>query len=443
MVLDYSRGSVGLGSLCFVSCLVFLAYTATQNLESSLSTGTIGTTAVGVIYLSIICATPFAPKVITTLGRKWSLVLSTCTYVVFIASNLFPVWEVMIPAAVVLGIGGSIYWPTTLSLIKHFSVKHSSARDLDKDKCLDTFSSAFWGSFQVSQLLGSLLIYIIIQKGGKDATKSQTLLAVVFTVFASLGCLSAFLLVEDVDGSAGTDALREGLEDGEDSPSESEQKLSTKQVLDLLLSPKSLLLIGVYFYNGMEQGFAWCDFTFGMVLAAYDDNEAMIGILMLCYAASNALTGSLAAQVSSSGAMTRGLIFCAAAIQSACVLCANFLFSRQKVPLYVTAVVLGAGDALLNTKIGVLLGMDFKGRKHVIMVSMWRGFTSLGCAIPFFLSGHTKIDVNVIMLAVSAAAALVLFSIYCTILNGETSEKEGVDEEDVKAPMLKSGGEKE
>ena len=96
-----------------------------------------------------------------------------------------------------------------------------------------------------------------------------------------------------------------------------------------------------------------------------------------------------------------------------------------------------------NTKIGVLLGMDFKGRKHVIMVSMWRGFTSLGCAIPFFLSGHTKIDVNVIMLAVSAAAALVLFSIYCTILNGETSEKEGVDEEDVKAPMLKSGGEKE
>ena len=114
-----------------------------------------------------------------------------------------------------------------------------------------------------------------------------------------------------------------------------------------------------------------CNFTSGMVLPVYG-NEAMIGILMLCYAGTDAITGSLAGQVSSSGKMTRSLICYAIVSQSICVSVVNSFFNTQKAPLYITAFVLGVGDALLNTKIGVLLGADFKGKEHVVMVSLWR-----------------------------------------------------------------------
>ena len=108
-----------------------------------------------------------------------------------------------------------------------------------------------------------------------------------------------------------------------------------------------------------------------MVLPVYG-NEAMIGILMLCYAGTDALTGSLSSQLSSSGTMTRSLIFYAIVSQSVCVSVVNNFFNTLEAPLYVTAFVLGVGDALLNTKIGVLLGSDFKGKEHVVMVSLWR-----------------------------------------------------------------------
>ena len=59
-----------------------------------------------------------------------------------------------------------------------------------------------------------------------------------------------------------------------------------------------------------------------MVLPVYG-NEAMIGILMLCYAGTDAITGSLAGQVSSSGKMTRSLICYAIVSQSICVSVVN------------------------------------------------------------------------------------------------------------------------
>ena len=415
-----------LSVLCVSTFLVFLAYSSMQNLESSVSKGT-GTTAVGVIYVSIILGTPFAPKVIGLLGRKWSSVFSTCTYVVFVASNLYPKLSVMIPAAVIIGLGGSVFWPTTLSLLKHFSARRAKALGGDENKTLDHFSSIFWGVFQLSQLTGSLMIFLIFSKGGDDGQSSEKLLALIFTATCAMGCLCTAALLENVD-EGGFVEEQQQQQQQEEKDVESDKVASKggadlKFALKLLMSPQSFLLFGIYVYNGMEQGFAWCNFTSGMVLAAYE-KEAMIGILMLCYAAANALTSITTSQLSSSGAMTRGLIFLAIVSQTACVLVTNQILKDQKVALYVTAIFLGAGDALLNTKIGVLLGSDFKGKTHVIMVTIWRGFTSAGCAVPFFLSNHTGIDFDVLMLVGVGMLAVISFAFYCRLNASEKEEAE-------------------
>ena len=256
---------LGIFTICASSFLVFLAYTSIQNLESSIRKGA-GTTAVGVIYLSIICGTPFAPRVISALGRKWAFVASTVTYVAFVASNLSPSYQVMLPAAVVIGIGGSVYWPTTLSLIKHFSVQYAKRKGLDQNKALDLFSSAFWGSFQFSQLIGSLMIYLLFQntKGSGGTGGVQTLLPLVFTICAALGCLLGFLMLENTDAdqgvaenSEGPTSLNGAMQMGDAKANQDSSGLGLKAALKLITSPQSLLLCGVYLYNGLEQGFAW------------------------------------------------------------------------------------------------------------------------------------------------------------------------------------------
>ena len=408
------KGLLGLCTICVSAFLIFLSYNSMQNLESSVNKGD-GTTAVGVIYLAIICATPLAPRVMGTLGRKWALVLSACTYVAFIASNLYPVWQVMIPAAVVLGTGGAVLWPTILSLLKNFSELHARSRGADEGKCLDHFSSAFWGSFQFAQLTGSLMIFLIIRKGGEDASKAETLLAIVYTGCSALGCFLIFALLEDVDKGDG-EPRGEGEGDGDKDGG------GLRAVVDRLVEPKSLLLAGVYFYNGIEQSFAWCVFTSEMVLPAFGGNEAMIGILMLTYAGVDAAVGSLAAQLPSTKRTTRIAIAVAIVLQCAGVLGYRYLLLDSVPALYASAVALGAGDALLNTKIGVLLGLEYgKGGEHRHMVTAWRGVTALGCALPFFLSGHTGLDFNVWLLAGSGLVGLAMFA-------GSVAEEEGEGE---------------
>ena len=250
---------LGLFAVCASSFLIFLAYTSIQNLESTINKDA-GTTAIGVLYLSIICATPFAPRVISLLGRKKAFVCSTFTYLAFVASNLYPSYEIMLPAAVVIGVGGSVYWPTTLSLLKHFSVQHAKRKGLDESKALDLFSSAFWGSFQFSQLIGSLMIYLLFQntKGSGGAGGVKTLLPLVFTICAALGCLLGFFMLENTDEAAENKgpSLNAALQLDEEKNTK-EPGLGLKAALRLITSPQSLLLCGVYLYNGLEQGFAW------------------------------------------------------------------------------------------------------------------------------------------------------------------------------------------
>ena len=65
------------------------------------------------------------------------------------------------------------------------------------------------------------------------------------------------------------------------------------------------------------------------------------------------------------------------------------------------------------------------------MVSMWRGVTALGCALPFFLSGHVGISASVALLGASGVLALGLFFGYCGL-----GPKQKSEEDPAYAPIL-------
>lgn len=81
--------------LCAAFLLVFLAYGAAQNLESSVnSEAGLGTTSLGVLYVSFMLFSFFASFVVRFLGSKNALLLGTTGYWLFIAANLVPSWSV-------------------------------------------------------------------------------------------------------------------------------------------------------------------------------------------------------------------------------------------------------------------------------------------------------------------------------------------------------------
>lgn len=79
--------------LSFAFWLIFLAYGAAQNLESTVNTEEdLGTTSLGILYLSFTFFSLVAALVVRALGTKNALILGTTGYWLFIAANLKPTW---------------------------------------------------------------------------------------------------------------------------------------------------------------------------------------------------------------------------------------------------------------------------------------------------------------------------------------------------------------
>lgn len=83
----------------------FTAYQSIANLQSSLnSDGGLGTASLSTIYVSLIFSCIFLPTVmIKKLDVKWTIIVSQFAYILYIASNVYPRYYTLIPAAVILG----------------------------------------------------------------------------------------------------------------------------------------------------------------------------------------------------------------------------------------------------------------------------------------------------------------------------------------------------
>ncbi|ERN07742.1 hypothetical protein AMTR_s00012p00072920 [Amborella trichopoda] len=135
--------------------LIFLAYGATQNLESTVNTEEdLGTTSMGILYLSLTIFSLVASPVVQKLGSKNSLVLGTTGYWFFIAENLIPSWYTLIPASVYLGFAASIIW---VGQVTSHPYMPSSARSHARQCCLHegtvigNFNGELWGMCAMKQ----------------------------------------------------------------------------------------------------------------------------------------------------------------------------------------------------------------------------------------------------------------------------------------------------
>ncbi|KAK9127129.1 hypothetical protein Syun_015926 [Stephania yunnanensis] len=326
-----------------------------SNLESTMLTvQNLGTTSLGILYVSFTFFSLVASPMVRSLGSKNALILGSTGYWLFIAANLIPSWYTMVPAALYMGFAASIIWVGQGTYLTSTARSHAEDYKVHEGTVIGKFNGEFWGMFASHQFVGNLFSLFLLgdEEGGK--TSGTTLLFVVFLCIMTSGIILMFFLSKR--------DVKEEQEPKYVSFCSSVVSLS-KLVTAPLLDTRMLLIIPLIAYSGLQQAFVWAEYTKHIVRPAI--GESGVGGAMAVYGAFDAVC-SLAAGRLTSGLPSITLIVSAGALIQAIVLL--WILLKYSIvsgvlgvvyPL-VMAAMLGMGDAVFNTQLNALLGLLFR-----------------------------------------------------------------------------------
>ncbi|XP_048429471.1 UNC93-like protein 3 [Pyrus x bretschneideri] len=396
--------------------LIFLAYGAAQNLETSVNTeDDLGTISLGILYLSFTFFSMVASPVVRALGSKNALILGTTGYWLFIAANLIPSWYTMVPASLYMGFAASIIWVGQGTYLTSTARSHAKDYNLHEGTVIGHFNGEFWGMFAIHQFVGNLISLAVLTDGTGGSTNSTTLLFSVFLISMTLGTILMCFLHKR-DGKA-----EENTQDS--SPSFYASVLSlSKAIVSPLYDVRMLLIIPLMAYSGLQQAFVWAEYTKYIVTPTL--GVPGVGGAMAVYGAFDAIC-SLAAGRLTSGLKSITIIISGGVLLQAIIFLWILLgYSAESGVLgivypLIMAAVLGVGDGVLNTQLSALLAIFFKNDTEgaFAQLKVWQ---SASIAVVFFISSY--ISLQAMLIVMLAAVAISYAAFVCLSLREKASQ---------------------
>ncbi|WMV44379.1 hypothetical protein MTR67_037764 [Solanum verrucosum] len=393
--------------------LIFLAYGAAQNLESTINTeGNLGTISLGILYLSFMFCSIFASLVVRKLGSKNALILGTTGYWLFVAANLMPNWMfvnfncqqlikpscryTMVPASLYLGFAASIIWVGQGTYLTSAARSHANDHILNEAVIIGKFNGVFWGMFASHQFVGNLITLALMRDEEGGSTSGTTVLFLVFVCTVTLGAVLMCFLSK----RAGKEEARQ-----QDSSASSVSSVATllKSIITLLQDIRMLLIIPLIAYSGLQQAFVWAEFTKYIVQPTM--GESGVGGAMAVYGVFDAICSLLAGHftfglssisiIVSGGALVQGAVL-------VWILLAHSVTAGALGILYplLVAALWGIGDGVLNTQLSALLGILFKDDLEgaFAQLKLWQSFA---IAIVFFLAPYISLQTMLVIMFVA------------------------------------------
>ncbi|KAM3325395.1 UNC93-like protein 3 [Capsicum chacoense] len=394
IVINHER-DVYIMSCAFL--LIFLAYGAAQNLESTINTeGNLGTISLGILYLSFMFCSIFASLVVRKLGSKNALILGSTGYWLFVAANLMPNWYTMVPASLYLGFAASIIWVGQGTYLTSTARSHANDHSLNEAIIIGKFNGVFYGMFASHQFVGNLFTLALMRDKEGGSTSGKTVLFLVFVCTITLGAILMCFL-----------SKRTGKEEArqQDSSASSVSSVATllKSIITLLQDIRMLLIIPLIAYSGLQQAFVWAEFTKYLVKPTM--GESGVGGAMAVYGVFDAIcslvTGHFTFGLSSISIIVSG----GALVQGAVLV---WILLTQSVtggvlgilyPLLIAAL-WGIGDGVLNTQLSALLGILFKDDLEgaFAQLKLWQSFA---IAIVYFLGPYISLQAMLVIMLVA------------------------------------------
>ncbi|XP_072948781.1 uncharacterized protein [Epargyreus clarus] len=418
-------------SLAFM--VQFTAYSGAANLQSSINAEAgLGTASLAAVYAGLIISNIFLPVVVIKwLGTKWAMSLSFLTYMPYIAAQLYPRFYTMIPAGLMVGLGGGPLWCSKCTYISAVSEAQSKISGVKADALLVRFFGLFFMIFQVNQVWGNLISSLVLTSGDNvaavtavNASMIPQLCGARFTPSADaaeafqpqppekiqmlsgiyLACMAGAALIVAV----GVDSMKR-YDTGKSGSGTGLSGMALLAVtMKLMMEPKQLMLVTVNIFIGLQQAFFGADFTAAFVSCAI--GTGTVGFVMMTFGIADAVgcivTGYLAKITG------RVPLICGAMVVHTALFATLLTWRPQphlSYVLYIIAVLWGLCDSVWLVQINAYYGIAFPGREEAAYAN-FRLWESVGFIVAYLLFPYmTTTEKTYLLLAVMFIGVLFYF----------------------------------
>ncbi|CAH2250190.1 jg6905 [Pararge aegeria aegeria] len=356
----------------------FTAYSGAANLQSSINAESgLGTVSLAAVYAGLIFSNIFLPVVVIKwLGTKWAMSLSFITYMPYIAAQLYPRFYTLIPAGLIVGLGGGPLWCAKCTYLSIVSDAHSKISNVSAEALLVRFLGLFFMIFQLNQVWGNLISSLVISSGDNlaavtavnasmipklcganflpstdagEALKPQPPEKIQMIAGIYLACMAGAAIIVAV----GVDSMTR-YKTGRSATGSGLSGMALLVVtLKLLIEPNQLMLVIINIFVGMQQAFFGADFT------------AMTGRLPLMIVATVAHLG---------------LFVCLLTWRPE---------ADQSHVMFIIAIIWGLCDSIWLVQINAYYGILFPGREEAAF-SNFRLWESVGYIIAYIISPYLR-----------------------------------------------------
>ncbi|XP_052104182.1 protein unc-93 homolog A-like [Mytilus californianus] len=303
--------------LCISFIMLFSAFRAIQNLQSSINTKNhLGIISMACLHGTMFLTCLWAPSMINKVSAKWAIVCGMCSFLIWTGANIYPKFYTLIPSAVFCGCGQGILWTAEVSYVLKLAFDSSKITRNGLDKQVFRFHGIFLACFQTTHIWGNLLSSLIFQyfevpatldldygqmtdsnysdvtidtkpcgvlypciiieseqKTGLDSFPVIWKLMCAYLVIAFMGfCLIFFCL----------DRIGARID-----PEKTGRQIFVQHVTLLTTHKTFRLLIPLLIFSGLQQGFVFADFNQAYVTCAL--GEKYVGYSMIVMGAANVL----------------------------------------------------------------------------------------------------------------------------------------------------------
>ncbi|CAL7950379.1 unnamed protein product [Xylocopa violacea] len=400
----------------------FTAFMGATNLQSSINADdSLGTFTLASVYGSLIFSNIFLPTLIMSwLGSKWTISLSILAYVPFMAAQFYPKFYTMIPAGLLVGIGGGPLWCAKCTYLTVVAEAYATLSDVTADILVTRFFGVFFMFYQMAQVWGNLISSAVLSYGIEAVQANTTLnssivaeacganfcgatsdtsdspklerppeerIHLISGIYLCCMIVASLIVAFAVDSLTRYDRGRSGSAAGQ-----SGCKLLAV-TLKLLKERNQILILPIIIFIGAEQAFLFADYNASFVSCAWGINN--IGYVMICFGVTNAIaalgTGSMMKLTGRRSLMA--FAFCLH-IGILCFLLQWKPTAEQNFIFFLMSGLWGLCDAMWLVQVNALSGLLFPGKEEAAY-SNFRLWESTGSVITYayspYLCTHMKL----------------------------------------------------
>lgn len=229
-----------------------------------------GYISLAIIYIVFAFCNWIAPSIVSLFGPKYTMVIGSLAYVLYLASFIKPLVETLYISSVLVGFGAAILWTAQGNFLTLNSTKDTMSRN----------SGLFWAISQTSFLIGNLYVFFAWNGVTQILDAQRIPLFIGLTVLTVIGTLSLFILRTSKDNSSEEENLIE-RENEMVYSSRSQAYVAFIDSIKLFKTRDMVILSVTFFYTGLELTFYSGVYStcVGATKQFGDDADKLVGLV--------------------------------------------------------------------------------------------------------------------------------------------------------------------